>query len=202
MTARRLTASVLLACSLTLTGCGGGSDTAVSGSSGGQGGGHNAGRSDTATQGNDADRAFLTGMKPHHQQAVEMSEIVLAAEPPAAVAEVAQQVKDAQAPEIEQIDQMLTDLGRSTDGGQHGSGHSAHGGSMSEQDLAALRDATGAESARLYLEAMIEHHRGAIEASETELADGEYAPARDLAKGIARAQAEEITRMKALLPRL
>jgi uncharacterized protein (DUF305 family) len=148
---------------------------------------------------NAADITFLTGMTPHHEQAVEMSEIVLAANPPADVAAIARQIKDAQAPEIEQMNAMLKALGEDSTG-KHGEGHSAgHGGMMSEQEMAALKAATGTEAARLYLEAMIEHHQGAIDASDAELADGKYEPARQLAQEIKTAQQAEITKMQEML---
>jgi len=198
------TASLALAGALVLTACGGGNDTAASDAgSSAHGGGHGSssapsGTASTAAEGNDADAAFLTGMKPHHEQAVEMSDMVLAANPPAPVAELARQVKAAQAPEIEQMDQMLADLGG------HGDGHAAggHGGMMSDADLQALMDATGTDAARIYLESMIEHHRGAIEAAEAEVTDGQYAPAIELARKIAKDQAAEITKMQGLLASL
>ena len=201
MNKRHLTASALLASALVLTACGnGGNDTA---SSTGNGGGSTS--AETA-KGNDADIAFLTGMTPHHEQAVEMSEMVLAADPPAEVAAIANQIKDAQAPEIEQMKTMLTDLGEKPAEEAHSGGHSAgmagHGGMMSDADMAALMDATGTDAARLYLEGMIEHHQGAIDASDAEIADGQYEPAIELAKTIKTAQAAEITEMQALLKNL
>ena len=157
------------------------------------------GDSTSGAKGNDADVAFLTGMKPHHEQAVEMSDIVLAAQPPEAVAAVARKIKAAQSPEIEQMDQMLKALGEDTKA-KHGGGHSAgHGGMMSDADLAKLKAASGTEAARLYLTAMIVHHEGAIEASDTEIADGAYPPAIALAQQIKAAQAAEITQMRTLL---
>lgn len=205
----RTSAALALAGALVLTACGGGNDTAAgSGTNMQHGGGSTPSATAEAAMGNDADIAFLTGMKPHHEQAIEMSDMVLAANPPAPVADLARQVKAAQAPEIEQMEQMLADLGQPTDGmeghgggGGHGGG-SGHGGMMSDTDMAALMGATGADAARLYLEGMIEHHKGAIEAAETELADGEYEPARELATSIAQDQAAEITKMEALLATL
>ncbi len=204
-TRRRLALPALaLTVGLTLAACGdgGGTDSAGTGSSSGEhGGGHSSGdsKSDASAEGNAADVEFLTGMKPHHEQAVEMSDIVLAADPPAEVAAIARQIKDAQSPEIEQMDTMLIALGEDTDGGEH-EGHSAgHGGMMSEEDLAELRTATGTEAARLYLEAMVAHHEGAIEASDAEIADGKYGPAVALAKEIKAAQQAEVTEMQALL---
>lgn len=86
-------------------------DTAAPGSSSAE---HGGGKD--SAKGNAADVTFLTGMRPHHEQAVEMSEIVLAADPSAEVAAVARQIKDAQSPEIEQMVQMLEALGEKTDG--------------------------------------------------------------------------------------
>jgi len=204
MNKRHLTASALLASALVLTACGSSDDTATTSS--GTSAGPGAGASAETAEANDADIAFLTGMTPHHEQAVEMSEMVLAAGPPADVASIAQQIKDAQDPEIEQMKTMLGDLGQDTGGAPHSGGHSTgmagHGGMMDDGEMAALMDANGADAARLYLEGMIRHHQGAIEASDTEIADGQYAPAVELAKEIKRAQAAEITEMRALLTSL
>ncbi len=57
---------------------------------------------------NDADIMFAQMMIPHHQQAVEMSEMLLAKEGiPAQVVEFAQGVIDAQGPEIDRMNAML-----------------------------------------------------------------------------------------------
>ena len=209
---RHLTpAALALAGALVLTACGGGDDTAASGSGSGMGGmDHGGGSANSAPSattgdaaaGNDTDVAFLTGMKPHHEQAVGMSDMVLAADPPAPVADLARQVKAAQAPEIEEIEEMLADLGQPADGAMTGDGMAEHGGMMSGADMEMLMNATGPEAARMYLEGMIEHHKGAIDSAETEIADGEYGPARELAERIAKDQAAEITKMEGLLASL
>jgi uncharacterized protein (DUF305 family) len=202
-TQRRLALPALaLAGALVLTACGG-EDTASTGSSSSEhGGGHSSDKNTDSTasdEANEADIEFLTGMIPHHDQAVEMSDIVLAANPPAEVAAIARQIKGAQDPEIEQMNAMLKGLGKES-AGEHSGGHSAgHGGMMSEQDMADLKAATGTEAARLYLEAMIEHHQGAIDASNAELAEGKYEPARELAQEIKTAQQAEIDEMQELL---
>ena len=89
---RHLTASALLASALILTACGNSSDDTASST------GHGGSSSAAEATGNEADVGFSTGMEPHHEQAVEMSELVLAADPPADVAAIAQQVKDASRP--------------------------------------------------------------------------------------------------------
>jgi uncharacterized protein (DUF305 family) len=74
-----------------------------------------------------------------------------------------------------------------------------HGGMMSHGDLAALMEAHGTDAARFYLEGMIEHHEGASEASDEQIADGQHEPAVELAKKIRTAQGAEIAEMQALL---
>ena len=72
---------------------------------------------------NDADIMFAQMMIPHHQQAVEMSEMLLAKEGiPAQVVEFAQGVIDAQGPEIDRMNAMLEAWGQQpvTDSGGHG----------------------------------------------------------------------------------
>jgi uncharacterized protein (DUF305 family) len=196
VTACQLPAAALLAAALVLPACG---------SSGGNAG---SGTSTESRKGYDADVTFLTGMRPHHQQAVQMSEMVLAADPPAEVAAVAEQVQRAQAPEIAQMAAMLEDLGAAGGAGhgtEHGGGHAmpgsaaGHEGMMSDAEMAALDAATGADAARLFLEGMVRHHQGAITASDAELADGRYGPALDLAQRIKDAQAAEVATLQALL---
>lgn len=205
MNTRYRTATAALAATLVLTACGNNTDTATSASgsgSGMHGGGHSAtsaSPSATNAAANEADIAFLTGMKPHHQQAIQMSDMVLATIPPAPVAELARQVKAAQDPEIKQMDKMLADLGQPTDSGSGAAHMGGHGGMMSEAEMSALMNAKGTDAARLYLTGMIKHHEGAIEAAEAELKDGKYEPARQLATTIAKDQAAEISKMEQLL---
>lgn len=202
---RRSLPALALAAGLSLAACGddGGTDSASTGaSSNGHGGSHTSDGSKESAEANEADVSFLTGMKPHHEQAVEMSEIVLAKNPPAEVADLAREIQAAQSPEIQQLNAILADLGASFDPGAHSGHGDNHGGMMSEQELAALRAATGKEAARLFLTAMIAHHEGAIEASDAEIADGEHEPAVQLAEQIKQAQAAEIVRMREMLARL
>lgn len=130
-----------------------------------------------------------------------MSDMLLAkpdADP--AVAELAQQVKDAQAPEIALMRGWLEDWGAEEAydmGGMH------HGdGMMSEDDMAALEAADGTEASRLYLEQMILHHEGAIDMAQAQLADGQDAEALVLAQTIVDTQSAEIAEMKRLLAQL
>ncbi|MCJ2194537.1 DUF305 domain-containing protein [Micrococcus luteus] len=157
---------------------------------------------------NDADVMFAQMMIPHHQQAVEMSEMLLAKDDvPAEVAEFAQKVIDAQGPEIERMNAMLTAWGQDpvdTDGmdGMEGMDHGGMSGMMSEEDMAALEQAQGTEAARLYLEQMTAHHQGAIEMAQDEVEGGQNPQAVALAEKVVADQQAEITEMEQMLQEL
>ena len=160
-------------------------------------GSHTPGSSETATDFNEADVTFAQLMIPHHEQAVEMSETLLAKDGiDERVRDLATQIKDAQQPEIDQLREMLSDWGQEESdmgGMNHG------GGMMSDNDMMALEDATGDDAARLFLEQMTVHHEGAIEMAEAEVTDGENAEAKELAETIVAAQTDEIATMEELL---
>lgn len=157
---------------------------------------------------NDADVMFAQMMIPHHQQAVEMSEMLLAKDDvPAEVAAFAQKVIDAQGPEIERMNAMLTAWGQDpvdTDGmdGMEGMDHGGMSGMMSDEDMAALEQAQGTEAARLYLEQMTAHHKGAVDMAKDEVEDGQNPQAVQLAEQVIADQEAEITEMQQMLDKL
>lgn len=154
---------------------------------------------------NDADVMFAQMMIPHHQQAVEMSEMLLAKDDvPAEVAAFAQKVIDAQGPEIKRMNSMLTAWGQDpvdTDG-MEGMDHGGMSGMMSEEDMAALEQAQGTEAARLYLEQMTAHHKGAVDMAKDEVEDGQNPQAVQLAEQVIADQEAEITEMQQMLDKL
>lgn len=163
--------------------------------------GMNHGPSSSSTEFNDADVAFLTEMIPHHQQAVEMAEIVLAKQGiDERVVDLARAIQGAQAPEIEAMTSWLDDWGNPMGTGMDGMDHGS--GMMSEVDMAALETAEGDEASRLFLQQMIEHHEGAIDMAIAETATGENPDALALAQTIADAQTAEIAIMQDILETL
>lgn len=160
---------------------------------------------------NDADIMFAQMMIPHHQQAVEMSEMLLAKEGiPAQVVEFAQGVIDAQGPEINRMNAMLeawdqqpvTDSGGMDHGKMGGIDHGEMGGMsgmMSQEDMTALEEAQGTEAARLYLEQMTAHHEGAVDMARDEVADGQNPHAITLAEQVISDQEAEIAQMQQML---
>ncbi|GHF04090.1 DUF305 domain-containing protein [Pseudolysinimonas yzui] len=152
---------------------------------------------------NAADEAFLVGMIPHHEQALEMAELVLAKDDvDERVVELAQRIQAAQQPEIDLMTSWLEDWGLDPD--LDGMGGMDHGsdGMMSDQDMAALEAASGPDASTLFLSQMIQHHTGAIVMAQQELDNGRDAQVLDLAQQIIDAQTAEIAEMEQLLTQL
>lgn len=147
----------------------------------------------------DADVVFAMSMIVHHQQAIEMSDVLLEKDDvDPDVAGLAQTIKDAQQPEIDTMTRWLDDWGHPMDpSGMNGMDHD--GMTMSEDDLAALESASGEEASTLFLEQMIIHHEGAIDMAETQVAEGQNPDAITLAEKIIDDQTAEIQRMRDLL---
>ena len=186
------TAAITLTALLVLAGC------ASSTTSGGMGDSPGMGASASAVDVNDADIQFTTMMSPHHQQAVEMADVILAKDDiDEQVVALAEQIKAAQGPEIEQMESWLDDWGTDMDDMDE-----MGDGMMSDTDMQALEDASGDEASRLFLERMIEHHQGAIEMAQNEVDNGENPDVIALAESIVTSQTAEIATMEEILTTL
>lgn len=158
---------------------------------------------------NTADETFVTMMIPHHQQAIEMADIVLNKDDvDPRVTAVAQQVKDAQEPEIERMLNWLKDWGVDYDPSGNGMGDMDHesmgesDGMMTPDDLATLEAANGTETSRIFLKQMIVHHEGAVEMARTALENGQHPDVLELAQQVIDDQTAEISAMENLLAEL
>lgn len=158
-----------------------------------------ASSSPAAADHNAADTMFTQGMIPHHQQAVEMSDLMLGKSGiPAPVKDLATRIKAAQGPEIATMTGWLKAWNESA---TMAPGHTMEG-MMGDDDLNGLQAAQGPEAAKLFLTQMIAHHQGAVTMAKTEIAQGKNADAVALAKSIVTAQEAEIKEMQGLLPTL
>lgn len=181
-----------------LAGCGGGDephDTMP---------GMGEGTNSTAEQGeaNKADIAFAQAMIPHHEQAIEMAKLVPSRASDEKVVKLAEQIEQAQDPEIQKLTSWLKEWGAPApeDGMDHGDmGDGAMPGMMSDADMAKLEQAKGAEFDRMWMQMMIKHHEGAIEMAKSELKDGSHSGAKSMAQEIIDGQQAEIDTMKELL---
>ena len=173
-----------------LTACGGSSDT-------------NTGTDvvEAVTDFNEDDVMFAQMMIPHHEQAIEMSDIAL--DPTVGASEVvkslATRIKGAQDPEINTMKGFLTSwkmsltMDTSMDHGDMMSGM------LSAEEITNLSTLRGTEFDRAWITGMIAHHEGAIEMAADVLKDGKNAAVRTLANTITSGQDAEITEMKELL---
>ena len=151
------------------------------------------------------DVMFATMMIPHHQQAVQMAEII--ADKPdvdARVSALATRIAQAQGPEIERMQGWLSSWGAPTEAASADAGGMHHGmsGMLSDDDIARLEAAPGAEAGRLFVEQMIAHHEGAIEMAQTALTDARSPEVRELAQQVVDDQSTEIAEMQELLSSL
>lgn len=143
------------------------------------------------------DVMFAQMMIPHHQQAVDMGNLAETRASNPEVQALALQIRDEQAPEIEQMKGWLSTAGAS--------GHMGHDmgmdGTLSADEFAALEAATGKEFDRLYVAGMIAHHEGAIQMTQM-ISGSSNAEVRALAEAIVTSQTAQIATLKTLLAEL
>jgi uncharacterized protein (DUF305 family) len=147
---------------------------------------------------NDADVTFLQMMYPHHEQAVQMADLVPSRSQDQQVIDLAAEIKAAQAPEMTQMQQMLESFGKSVPSGGEPMGHDMPG-MMSSEQMSSLEGMSGSEFDRMWLEMMIDHHNGAIQMAQTEIASGANPEAKQMAETIVTTQQREIDQMTAML---
>ena len=172
-------AAILVAGTLLLTACGGGSD---------------------------ADVAFAQGMIPHHAQAVDMASLALQPESGASaeIQALATAIQSAQDPEIETMTQWLQTWGQpmempGMDGMDGMHSMDAMDGMMTEEQMASLAGLSGPAFDAEWATMMIAHHQGAITQAETVKASGADPEVLALADQIISAQQAEIAQLQALL---
>jgi uncharacterized protein (DUF305 family) len=164
-----------------------------------------AAASDSPAPNNAADVLFLTGMIPHHEQAVEMSGLVPQRSADPAVIKLASNISAAQEPEIQTMKTLLVQWNAGTDAGHDGhdmggmGGMDGMDGMVDDATMAKLETLKGADFDKLWLQSMIGHHEGAVTMAKTEIADGDNADAKALARQIVTAQEAEIDQMKKML---
>jgi uncharacterized protein (DUF305 family) len=202
-TRKYLLAAGAVATAITLSACTSGGSSGMDGMD--MGGSSEMTNAPTASASfNAADVTFVQMMIPHHEQAVEMSDDLLAKDgvDPRVVA-IATQIKAAQEPEIKQLKKWLTTWGADQGGMSDMPGmDNGADGLMSADDMTALKNASGAEASKLFLQQMMVHHKGAIAMSQIEIDAGENADAKAKAIAIVKVQTDEVVVMTKLLATL
>ncbi|MFW0177102.1 DUF305 domain-containing protein [Corynebacterium sp. MSK122] len=147
---------------------------------------------------NGVDLHFLAMMTPHHQQAVDMSEIILAAQgTSAATADLADRIKVGQEEEID----TMVDWAEQWDQHDLMEQHSQHiaNGMITPEQLDQLKTLEGEEADTLFLQLMHSHHAGAIAMTQDQIDNGGYQPLVDLAQQMIDVQTAEMREMEQLL---
>ncbi len=145
-----------------------------------------------------ADIMFLQMMIPHHQQAIDISNLAMKSSQDAELIELAKIIARDQAAEIKQMKAWLKDAGASED-----MGHAMHdmGGMLNDDELAALSAATGKEFDILWLKGMTEHHDGAIHMTQM-IEDARNAEIKAFGTKVIKDQSKQIDQMKKMLARI
>jgi uncharacterized protein (DUF305 family) len=152
-----------------------------------------------------ADVTFVQQMIPHHEQALTMTALVADRASSDDLATIAERIEASQGQEIDQMEDWLTTRGEGVAGmhgdhsGDHSDDHAGMPGMLTPRQLDRLEAASGERFDRLFLQAMIRHHEGAVVMVESLLAGGEGGQESEvfqLASHIATDQAVEIAAMK------
>jgi uncharacterized protein (DUF305 family) len=144
-----------------------------------------------ASSGNPVDRAFVAGMVPHHETAIEMARIAKVRGQTPFMKNLADDIIASQTREIatmRRVDATLASQGV----GVGDLGVPEHE-METEQDIQRLRTANPFD--RAFIEMMVPHHRGAIRMAHVELARGADPTLKALSRDIIREQMREIHEM-------
>jgi uncharacterized protein (DUF305 family) len=142
---------------------------------------------------------FLQMMIPHHQQAVDISDLALTKSLDAELLALAKKIRDEQAAEIITMKAWLKDADADLEM-DHSMGHDM-GGMLSDLDLAALKSATGKNFDVLWLKGMTGHHDGALHMTMM-IEDATNPEIKSFGQAIVSSQSAQITQMAAMLKRM
>lgn len=141
------------------------------------------------------DIMFLQMMIPHHQQAVDISNLAISKSKNTELVALAKGILSAQSAEIVQMKSWLAAAGAGLE-----MGHEMHGmsGMLSDSELAELNSATGSKFDQLWLSGMIAHHDGAIDMTKMVEAT-KNSEIKAFGENVIKVQSAEIAQMKVLL---
>jgi uncharacterized protein (DUF305 family) len=156
-----------------------------------QGGDRQGSGAATATP-NDADVTFTQNMIPHHQQAIEMAELVDSHTKRPQLRTLAAAIITSQGQEITLMQGWLQAWGKPATPAGMDHGAMQMPGMMSELEMQQLRATNGEDFDLRFLDMMTAHHQGAIDMANAELRDGSLPQVKRLAQQIIDAQQQEI----------
>ncbi|WP_214106888.1 DUF305 domain-containing protein [Acrocarpospora catenulata] len=154
-----------------------------------------------------ADVLFMQGMIPHHAQALRMTNLVPSRSKNRDLTLIAQRIQASQEDEINLMRRWLSDRGQTVPDANHD--HSVKGGELmpgmlTEEQFAELKNATGTDFDRLFVQDMIAHHMGALQMVEKLFNSdgGQETEIFTYASHVDADQRIEINRMQQLLTQL
>ena len=151
-----------------------------------------------ALKGEEYDRMFIAGMIAHHQGAVDMAKLAQAQAKHAELKTMAGNIITAQEKEIADMTSWQQQWSYPASSGDNMMDHSAMGmmddmASMTDQ----LKNLTGDDFDKKFLELMIEHHQSAIDMARPGEANAQHQEVKTLTKAIVSDQSKEISQMQA-----
>ena len=142
------------------------------------------------------DVMFLQMMIPHHQQAIDISDLALTKGEDSELLALAKNIRDEQAAEIVKMKAWLEEANASS----HSDSHSMDG-MLSDSELAALKKASGKSFDVLWLKAMTGHHTGAIDMAAL-IENAKSAEIKSFGEGIVASQSAQNKAMAAMIKRI
>ncbi|WP_433500028.1 DUF305 domain-containing protein [Sphaerimonospora sp. CA-214678] len=146
---------------------------------------------------NAADVRFAQMVIPHHLQAMDMTILARTQAGDQWVRDLAMKITETRDPQIRTAKGWLDEWGEEPLPRDH-----RMPGMASKADITRLSKASGLEFDRLFIELMIEHHRGSIEVAQQEQAEGAFAEAKSMADALVTGQRAEIKEMRGYLKKL
>lgn len=174
---------------------------------------------------NEADVSYLVMMIEHHNQAIEMTDLVTDRYERDEIERISDRISAAQGPEITAMESWLEEnvfaparenpahqnfCGLEGDGSHHHDDedfvecvlevdHDDMEGMISDEDMERLTEAEGDAFDRLFVELMTTHHEGAITMAEEVMAEGTDRIVLDMANDLIAEQNTEIVRMERII---
>ena len=184
---RAITTIFIAILALSLSGCASASNKGMDHA------GHSSGASSDLSS---DDVMFLQMMIPHHQQAIDISDLALTKGEDAELLALAKNIRDEQAAEIVKMKAWLEEANASS----HSDSHSMDG-MLSDSELAALKKASGKSFDVLWLKAMTGHHTGAIDMAAM-IENAKSAEIKSFGQGIVASQSAQNKAMAAMIKRI
>jgi uncharacterized protein (DUF305 family) len=139
-----------------------------------------------------SDRAFIDAMVPHHQGAVEMAQVALENAEHEEIKQLSRNIISSQQAEIEELKAIKQEeFGTSEVPMEMSEGEMRMMG-MTDPDELASKDPFD----KAFIDAMIPHHRSAIEMAQVAIRESDNPEIRTLAEDIIEAQTREIAQMQ------